>query len=187
MVGVSYNSANSIRDIQGILQLQQLNLLRSVSPDQRRAEGFVTVEHDEALLWSMNHPFPHVIAEVGDRIVGYTLVMEQKWRHRIAVLFSMFEQIDQVLETQNSLGSNYFVMGQVCVAEDYRGKGVFRGLYDQLKKSMSPHFELCITEIALENQRSLEAHLAVGFEEFHRHRDETGVDWVLVQQDYRRV
>lgn len=184
MIDIDYKSANSLDDITEILELQQSNLARALSTAQRSTFGYVTVEHDAELLWKMNHPYPHSIAVVDDRIVGYVLVMERKWRESIEVLYSLFEQIDRLMDDQHGSYVNYFIMGQVCVAEHYRGKGIFRGLYEHLQQNMSPDFELCITEIAADNHRSLDAHLAIGFEEFHRHTDGDGIEWVIVRQDY---
>ncbi|NNC82919.1 MAG: GNAT family N-acetyltransferase [Flavobacteriales bacterium] len=173
-------------DLDHILDLQRRNLKASLSSQQVRSDGFVTVEHEPELLGRMNDPYPHIIAKEEEEVVGYALVMEERWRHEIEVLLPMFEEIDrQSWKGRSLMEWDYFIMGQVCVEDAYRGKGVFRKLFEGLKAQMEPHFDCCITEIALSNQRSLHAHLAVGFEEFHRYPASDGDEWILVVQDYR--
>lgn len=184
MSQVIYTKATSDSDLLKILELQRKNLPQNLDEEMMSKEGFVTVEHDIELLRQMNQPFQHIIAKADGSLVGYALVMEQKWRDRIEVLVPMFAEIDKVMRSRGLSEESYFVMGQVCVDVDFRGKGVFRGQYDCLKESMSSHFRYCITEIAADNIRSMNAHLSVGFVEFHRYQDKSETEWVLVILEY---
>ena len=183
---IIYLLAEHEDDLRDILSLQQLNLKQALSPEETRSEGYVTVKHDLALLRALNSPYRHVLARSGDVLAGYALVMERRWKHEIEVLIPMFDEIDaQRYQGVEVKSSKYFVMGQVCVAPEFRGKGIFRGLYAKMKSVMSSEFDFLITEIASDNQRSLNAHLAIGFEEFHRYPSGKEFDWILVIQDYR--
>ena len=116
-------------------------------------------------LSAMNEKYPHIVAKEGNEVIGYTLVMLPEFGNKIPVLIPLFEKIDQLSYQENLLlETPYFVMGQVCVSKNYRGKGVFTGLYQQMKKEMSPHFKYIVTEIATRNTRSMRAHEKVGFE-----------------------
>ena len=77
----------------------------------------------------------------------------------------------------------YFVMGQVCVAKDFRGQQVFSDLYQKMKTEMSSHFDCIVTEIATRNTRSIRAHEKVGFETIHIYEDETE-EWAIVAWDW---
>jgi hypothetical protein len=80
----------------------------------------------------------------------------------------------------------WFVMGQVCVAAEYRGMGVFDGLYSQLRRAHSADFDLCFTEISRRNGRSLRAHRRVGFQTVHDYVDPAADDhWEVVVWDWR--
>ena len=77
----------------------------------------------------------------------------------------------------------YILMGQVCVAKDYRGQGVFEGLYRKMQERMAPYFDLIVTEISERNARSLRAHEKVGFVEMTRFQAPDGERWVVVGLD----
>ena len=77
----------------------------------------------------------------------------------------------------------YYVMGQICVAKAYRGKGVFRQLYAAHKKHLSGTYDFCITEISSRNLRSMRAHEKVGFTLLHRFSDATD-EWNIVLWDW---
>ena len=112
-------------------------------------------------------------------LVGYALTMTKEFRHRLPILIPMFDFIDKITfpDGNNNNGGNsrllrdesYVVMGQVCVSKSYRGQGVFKGLYDEMKRRLAPHFTTIITEISTKNTRSLRAHEKVGFIELDRY------------------
>jgi L-amino acid N-acyltransferase YncA len=55
-------------------------------------------------------------------------------------------------------------MGQICIDKEYRGQGVFRGLYQFMKTEICfSRFSSIITEIDVNNSRSLRAHNSIGF------------------------
>ena len=105
--------------------------------------------------------------------------------------FPELEPMYAALETASVRGRSvaergYLVMGQVCVDADFRGSGVFEGLYAKLRELHAPAHELLVTEIAARNGRSLRAHAKVGFEVRHRHREPSGEEWCVVVWDWRQ-
>lgn len=177
---ILYTVAESHRDLYSILKLQQKNLASSVSREEALEQGFVTVEHDFELLKRMNTPFPHVIAKASDEVIGYTLVMLPHMRYEIPVLEAMFDQIDNMMYKGHLLSNTrYFIMGQVCISKDYRGLGVFKGLYHEMADRMTADFDYIVTEISLGNLRSINAHQKVGFETIKEYRAEDGEDWLI--------
>jgi hypothetical protein len=78
----------------------------------------------------------------------------------------------------------YYVMGQICVAENYRGQGVFDGLYQKHREKYSSQFDLLITEVSKRNTRSMKAHERVGFKTVHSFRDHTD-EWNIILWDWR--
>mgnify|MGYP000294817886 CR=1 FL=1 len=56
-------------------------------------------------------------------------------------------------------------MGQICIAKEYRGSGVFRGLYQNMQRFIKGSYEAIITEVDIRNTRSMNAHKAIGFKE----------------------
>lgn len=176
-----YGVVQSDDDLVQILELQKQNLKSVVSEEEKSREGFLTLSHDFALLKEMNHPYPHIICKAKDRVVGYTLVMLHKIQTQIPELGHMFDQINSLTYSGQLLAqSRYFIMGQVCVAKEARGKGVFSGLYKEMSTRMSHDFDYIITEIDHKNPRSIHAHKKVGFETIHRYQDANGTWWDLI-------
>lgn len=172
---MEFKQATSKYQLLQILQLQANNLRSVLASEVVEKEGFVTVEHDLELLSSMNDRCGHIIAMEGRELAGYALCMHPEFRNKIPVIRAMFEKIDTYFPDPGQ----YMVMGQVCVAPDYRGKGVFRGLYEHMKKCLYPEYLQIITEVDSRNQRSLNAHLAIGFRELEVYEG-SGRTWHLI-------
>ncbi len=162
---IEYATAVGQADIKQILELQWINLPKNISTSEAKDQGFVTVHHDTDILTAMNEKFQHVIAKHDGKVIGYTLVMLPEFGNQVPVLTPMFDKINQLTYKDKPLKKTpYFVMGQVCVDKNFRGQGVFTGLYQKMKVEMSTHFDCIITEIATRNTRSMRAHEKVGFE-----------------------
>ncbi|MGI9550075.1 MAG: GNAT family N-acetyltransferase [Aurantibacter sp.] len=172
---VVYKRVSDAEELNQILKLQQLNLPARLSLEERKKEGFVTVDHTFDILERMNNVCRHIIAKDGHKVVGYALCMHPDFADEIAVLKPMFDQISQTLPK----GTSYIVMGQTCVDKDYRNKGVFRKLYDAMKKAVQPEFSCIITKVDVKNTRSLSAHYAVGFVDLKTYSS-GGQKWNLV-------
>ena len=186
-MSVIFTTITKDEEIWQLLDLQQKNLTRNISENIANDQGFVTVVHNFKLLARMNEAYPQIIAKDGDQVVGYALVMPESFRNDIPVLTAMFTMLDE-LEYKGKLVKDYryYAMGQICVAEGYRGQGLFDGLYAKHKTELSDKFELCVTEIAKRNTRSLAAHKRVGFEIIHEYFDTTYPElWEVVVWDLR--
>lgn len=175
---------NDNDDLQQILRLQQLNLKQSLDTAERQAQGFVTLRHDLDTLEKMHALAPSVVIRKDDKVAGYALTMLQECRHLMPDLDPMFALFDTLQWNDKPLRDYpFYVMGQVCIAREYRGQGLFEQLYAFHKKIYSNRFNLLLTEIATRNGRSMRAHERVGFKIIHIHRDAldewavTGWDW----------
>ncbi len=172
---IYYKQASNDKELEQILSLQQENLIRNVSAEDREKEGFVTVEHSMEILKTMNDECGHIIAMEEGNLVGYALCMHPKFADSIEVLRSMYDEISKVIKGK----ANYMVMGQICIAKSHRGKGVFRNLYLTMKNRLPEGFDTIITEVDGKNKRSLAAHAAVGFETLKIYED-GGREWHLI-------
>jgi L-amino acid N-acyltransferase YncA len=176
----TYGVAESNKDLEQILELQKKNLKTILSAEEKRSQGFVTLKHDLSLLKEMNSPYPHIICKKEDQIVGYALVMLRDIEKRIPALGSMFYQINSLTYQGKSLEhARFFIMGQVCVAKEDRGKGVFAGLYREMQYCMRHDFEYIVTEVDSRNTRSVRAHEKVGFQTIHIY-PEGEIEWHVI-------
>lgn len=183
---LTYGPSSRPEHLQQIMALQKVNLPENISKRELLEQGFVTVDHDMETLQDMNTPYCHSAAWAGEDLAGYALVMETRFRDRIPILIPMFELLDDIpWQGQPLKNWRYFVMGQVCVAKAYRGKGVFQGLYYDMRDRLSKHFDLVVTEISTRNPRSIRAHEKVGFQNIHEYTDPDGEHWVVVGWGWR--
>jgi GNAT superfamily N-acetyltransferase len=163
-----------------ILELQRANLPRNLTADEIASQGFVTVEHTAELLTRMHRLRPSIVARDGQALAGYALVMPVECRAFIPVLRPMFDRLDALGFSRR----RYYVMGQICVARDWRGRGIFDLLYRAHREHLCGPFDTCITEVATRNSRSMRAHERVGFAVIDRYRDATD-EWALLEWDLR--
>lgn len=171
---IQYKLSSSSEEIEQILQLQQQNFPNNLSEEDRSRDGFVTVKHTADILLKWQKQQPHVLAISDGKVVGYALSMLPEHRNDIPILVPMFEKIDAKVDST----LRYLVMGQVCIDKAYRGKGIFRGLYDKMKSSCN-EFDWIITEVDTANERSLRAHEAVGFQELLTYQQDEQL-WSLI-------
>ena len=160
-----YRPALTDKELTQILELQARNLRPLLDRDTVKREGFVTLRHSLDMLQKMQAMAPQFIAFDGLQVQGYALCLHPAIQEIVPDLAPMFNCIEAALKP----GSEYRVMGQVCIARDFRRQGHFRELYHALSTACSPL--PLITEIASDNPRSLGAHFAVGFTELTTHQE----------------
>lgn len=183
---MEYTLATTEIELQQILHIQQENYLSNVSSDKKVSDGFVTVQHSLELLSKMNQSARQVIAIDKGMVVGYALVMTKEFSSHIPVLGPMFETFKKI-SYQGKILDNYsfYVMGQICISETYRGQGIFRELYNTHKRYYSDSFDLCVTQVSTSNQRSMKAHESIGFKTIHTFEDETD-QWNIIVWDWNK-
>lgn len=172
--------------INQILALQQKNLKKNIDEIEKLDQGFVTVEHDVEKLNTMQNTINQIIATVDDQVVGYALSMTNNLKNLIPELKAMFELLDGLTYKNQKLSSTkYYAMGQICVAKEVRGMGVFTKLYEEHKRQFKDTFDYLVTEVSLSNTRSMRAHEKVGFKVIHEYYDPSNNDtWAVVLWDY---
>jgi Acetyltransferase (GNAT) family len=180
-MSLTFTTTTSDDQLHQILALQKENLRGTKSIETESDQGFVTVSHDYNLLKDMNDACPHIIALDGDRVAGYALAMVKDFKYKIPILTPMFDLLDSLEYGGKHIKDyTYLVMGQVCVGENYRGQGVFAGMYQKYFETYKGPFDYIITEIAARNTRSMHAHMKVGFHEIYRYEESGMEEWVVV-------
>lgn len=178
---ITYTRSKTGSDLEQILALQKQNLAAGLSAGDIASQGFVTVSHSYDDLYKMNEIEAHVIAKDNDQVVAYILAMTARSRNDIPVLLPMFELFEQIEYKHKKIADyRYMVVGQVCVAAGYRGKGVFDGCYAAYRDHFKNKYDFAITEIAIRNQRSINAHKRIGFETIYEYVAPDGEAWSVV-------
>lgn len=180
---ISIELAQTVQDLEQILSLQAENH-KSVVSKEGLANGFVTVKHNLPLLSSMNASARQVIAKADGKVVGYALVMLEEFKEKIPVLKPMFEMFKSLKFNQRPLPEfRYYVMGQICVADGFRGLSIVDRMYAKHKEIYSKAFDVCLTEVSTSNPRSMRAHERVGFKTIHTFSDATD-EWNILLWDW---
>lgn len=184
---IHFTTVSTPEEVRQILDLQKKNHSSVLSPEVMAEQGYVTVRHDPAVLQRMNEAAPAVIAKDGDQVVGYALVMPREFAPAVPILIPMFEMLESLSWKNQPLKDNprWFVMGQICVAEGYRGMGIFDGLYLKMKEVYRSQYDFTVTEVAERNTRSMRAHERVGFQTLHVYPDATtGEVWRMIVLEF---
>ncbi|MDA7711163.1 GNAT family N-acetyltransferase [Flavobacteriaceae bacterium] len=171
-------------ELRQILEIQKGNHIENVSSSAKTEQGFVTVKHSMKRIEAMQSKIPQVISKKDEAVVGYALAMHKSLKNFIPILSPMFATFEKIQYQGRKLSEwNYYVIGQVCVSEPYRRKGVFKALYQKHKEVFSKTFECCITEVSSRNRPSMVAHEKVGFKNIHTYRDTTD-EWNIILWDW---
>ncbi|WP_026838401.1 acetyltransferase [Gillisia sp. JM1] len=187
MEEIIYKTCTSKKELEGILQLQNENHYSKLSKEEIASEGFLTCTHNLDLLTEFNTIALHIIAVSNDKVIAYLLTMTAIAEAQMPLLKPMFLEFEKVFySTKHIAEYNYLIVGQVCVGKGFRGQGVLEKCYKLYKAIYKDRFDFAITEIDLRNQRSLKAHLKLGFREIHRYFSPDGVEWCIVLLDWNK-
>jgi len=152
---LEYGVAVTDSDFSQIMTIEKMNLEESITEEECRSQGFVTVHHDLPLLQGMRKSAPQVVAKIDDKIAGYALNLSCDQKDRIPMLQPMFDRIEKADFHGRALhGASYMIMVGVCVAKPYRGRGIWLGLYRHMRSLLASKVDYIITEIALRNKKN---------------------------------
>ena len=162
---VELTRVSNPNEIIGIRDLQALNLKQNITPEEAMDQGFLTAAYTIEYLELMNSFSPSIIAKDGDKVVGYALVATKGSRKGHDLVEGLFDAIDACEYKGILLGDvNYVVVGQLCVAKEYRGQDLVQKLYGHFRDCLSHEFTYLVTDVAQANVRSLKAHKKRGFQ-----------------------
>ncbi len=184
---IGFTTVSTTDEIRAIVELQAANLPAALTSEMMASQGFVTVRHDFDVLRRMNDVAPAIIAKADSAVVGYALVMPREFGPSVPILRPLFEMLGGLSWKGVWLRDHprWFVMGQVCIADGYRGQGIFDGLYREMAERYGDRYDFTVTEVAGRNTRSLRAHARVGFQELHVYADAiTGEEWHVIVLDF---
>lgn len=178
---IVYTTADSDKDLPGILDLQKRNLPAHLGEDEIKSQGFVTVVHSAGDLRKLNAIERSIIAKNNDTVIAYLLAMTAASKADIPVLIPMFDMFEKIQLNNKPVSQyNYLVVGQVCVDKAYRGQGVLDNCYAAYRDHFQQTYDFAITEISLRNQRSIRAHQRIGFSEIMRYTASDKEEWSIV-------
>jgi L-amino acid N-acyltransferase YncA len=183
---ITITTAANEKDLQGILNLQRLNLKKNISPDEATSQGFLIAEFSMTFLQRLHEKYPPVIALANNEVVGYAIIVTKENRKGNPLIEDLFNQIDELtFDNIPLLNADYAVVAQLCVDKSVRGQGLVQKLYGHFRELLENNYQFGITDVACANTRSLKAHLTTGFQVIHT-IGYGGLEWDVVLWDWRR-
>lgn len=177
---ITFEIAATDLHFEQILALQRKNHYSAISEEEQLNNGFVFAAHDLRQLKIMAAHLPQVIAVYEGKVIGYNLAMTSSMGEVLPSLVPMFEEFKKWdYQAKPLMDYQFIVGGQVCVEEDFRGRGLIAELYGKTRDLVGESYELCVTEISVRNVNSLKAHQRIGFEVLGNYDDGTEI-WNLV-------
>jgi hypothetical protein len=141
-------------DLPELLALQDANL-RGAAP----AQGFLSARLDASQILGIAHDLAVIVATEDGGLAGYLCAARNELSARIPLLAAMLAALPGMSFLGRSLASQRtFVYGPVCVAAQWRGKGVLRGMYDALRREIAGDYDTGVLFVAKDNPHSLHAH-----------------------------
>ncbi len=178
-------TVKNANELEQIFRINQANLKQNLGVEEQIEEGFVTWLYCVELLEQMHLLAPSIIAKEAGSVVAYALTTLKEARSFHPDLKEMFQNLEEVYYKNSPLSSfHFYCMGQICIAKEYRGKGLVKALYQKHKELYGSEYDFILTEISTRNYRSLKAHQKVGFETIYTHRDALD-EWEVVVWDWK--
>lgn len=173
------------KDLAGISQLQDENLSKNISLEEKLNEGFVVVKTPPDLLKEIAVQEGITIAQLDKKIIGYLIPMSVEHGQKISFWNPFIKKIKTIqLEGKPLDDYQYCILSQVCIDKNHRGKGILEKLYKDLEERLADKYDFGISEIETNNQRSLQAHLnKIGLKIVEKYSVE-GKDWYIVILDF---
>lgn len=171
-------------DLRQIEALSRANGLAQLTAEEQAREGFVSWPYHLEILQRLHRLAPSVIVKDGDTVAGYAIVLPTAAAAIYPPLRTMLDGFGAVIVDGAPLFDHrFYVMGQICVAAPYRGRGVFQQLYQHHRALHARDHAFVLTEISTANPRSRRAHAKLGFRSVHTHDDAAG-SWDVVIWDW---
>lgn len=146
-------------DYQGILDLAEAYQFQNLSPEER-LQGFLSARFSLAQIAAMAEDLGIFIACEHGRIEGFLCASRFDWPETPPIIQSMFAAFDH-LQFQGRLLSSQrvFLYGPVCIDLPFRGKGLLRGMFQCLNRTLAGRYEAGAVFVAADNPHSMDAHI----------------------------
>lgn len=158
MQGIEYRRARP-EDYAEIVRLQRANYIANLTAEERR-EGFLSAEFSLDQVAAIASDLGIAIVTMDDALAGCLCGIRREFDHGSPVVAKMLESYDQAWFQGKPLSAfNSYIYGPVCIARQYRRRGLLRGLYDFQNKDLAGQFEVGVALVSHSNPHSMQAHV----------------------------
>jgi predicted GNAT superfamily acetyltransferase len=143
-----------------ILRLQSVNYIGNLAPEERK-QGFLSAQFSSEQVAEMAQDLGTTIAVVAGELAGFLCAFRREFDTGSPVIAKMLEAYDSVhFEGKPLSRCSSYIYGPVCIAREYRRRGLLRGLYQAQVADLAEQFEVGVAFVACNNPHSLQAHIA---------------------------
>jgi predicted GNAT superfamily acetyltransferase len=158
VVAIEYRRATGT-DYDQILELQAANYIAHLSDDERR-QGFLSAQFTPEQTVRIAEDLGTMVAVVDGRVVGFLCAFRKEFSTGSPVIAEMLRSYDRLSFEGRSLSAyRSYIYGPVCIAREYRGRGLLRSLYEAQKKDLAGQFDIGVAFVSRSNPHSLSAHV----------------------------
>lgn len=146
-------------DINGVLALQERNLYSNLS-EKERENGFVTTPFTTSQIEEVIKENGLFVAEnESNVIVAYVFAGSWSYFEQWEIFNFMVSRFPSWSFNGNAITTtNSFQYGPVCIDKDYRGKGLFNLIFEEMRVEFLKRYPISITFINKVNAISEAAH-----------------------------
>jgi len=146
-------------DYAEIVRLQRANYIKNLTAEER-GEGFLSAEFSLDQVTAIASDLGIAIVTMDDALAGCLCGIRREFDHGSPVVAKMIESYDQAWFQGKPLSAfNSYIYGPVCIARQYRRRGLLRGLYEFQKKDLAGQFEVGVALVSHSNPHSMQAHV----------------------------
>jgi predicted GNAT superfamily acetyltransferase len=158
MPGIEYRRAGP-EDYAEIVRLQRDNYIANLTAEERR-EGFLSAEFSLDQVAAIASDLGIAIVTMEDDLAACLCAIRRDFDHGSPVVTKMLESYDHALFEGKPLSAfNSYIYGPVCIARQYRRRGLLRRLYNFQKKDLAGQFEVGVALVSHNNPHSMQAHV----------------------------
>jgi hypothetical protein len=146
-------------DYGDILRLQSANYIANLSEEERKT-GFLSAEFTPEQTAQIAEDLGTIVAVIDDQIVGFVCAFRNEFETGSPVIAKMLASYDRMIFEGRALSSfRSYIYGPVCIALEFRGRGLLRGLFEAQKNNLAGQFEIGVAFVSRNNPHSLQAHV----------------------------
>ncbi|EKD55365.1 MAG: acetyltransferase, GNAT family [uncultured bacterium] len=172
-----------------IFSLQNKNLI-SVVDQKDRQNGFLSTIFTQEQFQVMNKSLGIMVALKNDVVCGYLCATTIEFNQAFSFPAAMIKNCEDLFYQNRSLNAyQYFIASPMCIDKNFRGKEVFLNLCKALLAIIPKQYELAVSLISTENNRSLSASKKAGAKIIKQFEEQNKKFWILLFElnELRRI
>jgi hypothetical protein len=152
-------SLATLKDIEGILLLQEKNLFSNLTPNERK-NGFVTTPFTiNQIKEILKQQGLFVAKNNNNNIIAYAFAGNWIFFKQWDIFNYMIARFPKLaFNNKNITTKNSFQYGPVCIDKNYRGKGILNLIFEEMRIEFVKKYPISITFINKINVISKQAH-----------------------------